>query len=87
MRTEAWKYVLRGTGPDELYDLAADPTESVNLALRGRHDEQVRSMRDRLLAWYLRTSDVLPRRIDDRLCAAAWDPQRGLRRNTVRKHE
>jgi len=33
-----------------------------------------------LLAWYLRTADSVPFRIDDRLCAAAWDPKRGLRR-------
>lgn len=30
IRTRRWKYVRRRTGPDELYDLIADPDEQVN---------------------------------------------------------
>jgi arylsulfatase A-like enzyme len=80
VRTASWKYVQRGTGPDELYDLETDPEETVNLAARGECADMVRAMKDRLLAWYLRTSDSIPYRIDDRLCAASWTPEGGLRK-------
>lgn len=66
VRTLAHKLVVRSADVDELYDLERDPDE-----LRNLHDDpayaDVRAdLRDRLLRWYLSTSDVVPRDEDRR---------------------
>ena len=66
VRTESWKYVSRLAGGDELYDLAADPGELLN-----RIDDptltRVRAdLRERLLRWFVETSDQVPRAQDPR---------------------
>jgi arylsulfatase A-like enzyme len=78
VRTDKWKYVQRGTGADELYDLTSEPGETVNLISSDKHRETVLQMKDILLDWYLRTSDSVSHTIDDRLCCASWNPQKGL---------
>jgi arylsulfatase A-like enzyme len=65
-RTKEYKYVARLYESDELYDLRADPSELKNRiddpALAGVRD----ALRQRLLRFYLETSDVVPHDIDRR---------------------
>ncbi|WP_406348989.1 sulfatase-like hydrolase/transferase [Streptomyces sp. NBC_00144] len=54
IRTTDWKYVHRYPyGPHELYHLAADPGERVNLAGDPAHRGQIGALRQRLDAWFL----------------------------------
>ena len=46
--TRDWKYVYNGFDYDELYDLAADPGETVNLAASPEHKPVLRAMARRL---------------------------------------
>jgi arylsulfatase A-like enzyme len=49
-----WKLIdnsLDGSGPFELYDLAKDPKEDVNLAQEPAQKQRVESMRKRLMDW------------------------------------
>jgi arylsulfatase A-like enzyme len=78
-RTHKWKYVQRGSGPDELYDMESDSRELENLINSEEHSEIVFNMKDILLDWYLRTSDSVSHTIDDRLCTASWSPEKGLK--------
>ncbi len=68
LRTNRWKYVQRGTGPDELYDLESDPHEIVNRISDTCCEKILSELRQRMLEFYLRTADPLPHRIDKRLC-------------------
>lgn len=78
VRTNEWKYVRREHGPDELYDLVNDPEQTVN-CLRTMYDSQIIAhLKDRLLDFYLSTSDAVSHTIDERLCAASWSPEKGL---------
>jgi arylsulfatase A-like enzyme len=53
IRSRQWKYVHRYPyGPHELYDLAADPDERVNLYGRAEHAECQHDMRARLEGWF-----------------------------------
>ena len=65
-RTERLKYVRRAYELDELYDLVNDPGETRNLigdpAYRGDEIE----LKERLLAWYMATCDVVPFKTDRR---------------------
>jgi arylsulfatase A-like enzyme len=65
-RTKDYKYVRRLLESDELYDLRADPGETVNriddLILSG----VVSTLRERLLTHYLETCDVVPLDADRR---------------------
>lgn len=59
-RTRNYKYVRRLYESDEFYDLRTDPQE-----LRNRIDDptlamELQQLRERLLTWYLSTSDVVP---------------------------
>ena len=64
VRSERWKLVVRETGGDELYDLAADPWELRNLHGRSEHDGTVASLQRLLLAWCLRTDPDRPHQSD-----------------------
>ena len=58
-RTRDWKLVTRSLrgAREELYDLREDPSELVNLIDRPEHRETIRELKERLLYWYLETSD------------------------------
>ena len=65
-RTKGYKYVQRLYEPDELYDLRADPAE-LNNRIDDPALEEVRvQFRERLLDFYLETSDVVPHETDAR---------------------
>ena len=54
VRTERWKYICyyeQEPVYEELYDLAADPHESVNLAGRGEHQVTLADLRERTCHW------------------------------------
>lgn len=58
IRTRTWKYVHRYPyGPHELYDLANDPQESVNLVDDPAHHDRVVAMEGALEAWFVRYVD------------------------------
>ena len=80
IRTEEWKYIRRELTSDELYDLKNDPDETVNKYEELKNSEAIIQLKERLLDHYLTTTDAVSRSIDDRLCAAAWSPEKGLRK-------
>jgi arylsulfatase A-like enzyme len=58
VRTERWKLITRfPDGPDELYDLSADPGERANLIDRADHAGTRRELRRRLDAFFARYAD------------------------------
>jgi arylsulfatase A-like enzyme len=59
VRTKRWKYVWNATAEDELYDLAADPGELVNLAGTAACASELATLRARLIAWMAETKDPL----------------------------
>jgi arylsulfatase A-like enzyme len=67
IRTDAWTYVYRTTEDDELYDRVADPSETVNVAREPGNAAVVTALRDRILAWLVDTSDVVPLARDPRM--------------------
>jgi arylsulfatase A-like enzyme len=78
VRTAEWTYVHRLYEDDELYDRRADPHETVNLAADPALAPVVTGLRDRLLRWYVETSDVIPTPPDPRFDAdgARFPPRR-----------
>lgn len=61
VRTRFWKYVYYPNGMDELYDEYNDPYELNNLAESSQHEDILREMKDRLIAWMNRIDDPLRR--------------------------
>ena len=58
IRTRTWKYVHRyPDGPDELYNLANDPFEKLNLVDLPEYDERISELRAELEDWYDRYVD------------------------------
>ncbi len=57
IRTREWKLVIRSAGKEELYDLKNDPQELSNLIDAPALREIQFNLRERLLYWYLRSSD------------------------------
>ena len=58
IRTREWKLVRRHPeGPDELYDLAKDPDERVNLARDGSSAERREGLNQRLQDFFARHAD------------------------------
>ncbi len=66
IRTMTHKLVRRPGDVHELYDLAEDPAELVNLYGRPEYAEVQRALELRMLDWYVRTSDVTPADADPR---------------------
>jgi arylsulfatase A-like enzyme len=66
IRTPEWTFVHRLYEHDELYDRGADPYETVNLAGTGEHAATEAALRNRLLDWFVETSDVIPWQADPR---------------------
>lgn len=59
IRTDRYKYVKRLYEEDEFYDLIADPYECNNII--GSCDKEILSfMKDRMLEFYMETSDIVP---------------------------
>ncbi len=53
IRTDRWKLVHRcDGGPDELYDLHADPDEKTNLIDKPEHRKTMIGLRDRIFRWF-----------------------------------
>ena len=66
LRTQEYKYVYRVYEKDELYDLANDPGETVN-RIDDRALQPVLSvLKERLLRFYVETTDVVPFKGDER---------------------
>jgi len=65
-RTSGYKYVRRLYERDELYDLRCDPAERVNLIDDASLADVLTNLKERLLTFYLETSDVVPFDIDRR---------------------
>jgi arylsulfatase A-like enzyme len=57
IRTNLWKLVIRDGAKEELYDLMHDPNESINLIDNSVHEQVKADLKEKLLRWYLRTSD------------------------------
>ncbi len=57
IRTADWKYVHRPEGPYELYDLAADPFEKVNLYGQPQHAEVQKELQQRLDEFFKETAE------------------------------
>ena len=57
VRDKSWKLIIRDKGMEELYDLINDPKECYNLIDKKEHYEKRTEMKEKLLRWYLRTSD------------------------------
>jgi choline-sulfatase len=60
IRTGSHRLVVRPGGQGELYDCAADPGLTMNLIDEPAAAEVREALRDRLLAWYVATSDAPP---------------------------
>lgn len=58
VRTDRWKYCYYVGHGDELYDIAADAEETVNLAGDPAHQGTVRDMRDALLNWLITADEA-----------------------------
>ena len=58
VRTTGWKYVFNPHDLDELYDLASDPFEKLNLASQADHAAVLAEMKARLLGWNDATGDM-----------------------------
>ncbi len=66
IRTNQHKLVLRAYGDNELYDLVQDEKELVNLYNDSNYSDVKSQLKERLLQWYLETSDVVPFEEDPR---------------------
>lgn len=66
IRSNDHKLIHRSNGEHELYDYRTDPQESRNLINHADYQPLKQQLRDRLLDWYLRTSDITPFEADPR---------------------
>jgi choline-sulfatase len=57
IRTKEWKLIIRNGIQDELYDLKNDPSEIHNLINDEENLEIINKLKNKLLIWYLNTSD------------------------------
>lgn len=66
IRMGNYKYTMRLYETDEFYDLEKDPQELHNAIHEPEYQEQIQSMKNRLLTWYMETGDFVPNRKDKR---------------------
>ena len=66
IRTSDYRFVLRPDGMSELYDLKKDPRELHNVYGMKSYSSHENALRERLLDWYIRTSDAAPAERDRR---------------------
>ena len=59
VRDTRWKYIWNATAEDELYDLAHDPGEIINLAAAPECRDELRRLRCRLVEWMEALRDPL----------------------------
>lgn len=71
VRSFGAKYVRRQGDIDEFYDLTADPLELDNRIDDPLCRAEIANLSDRLLDWYLETSDIVPRTADVRTVPVA----------------
>ncbi|MFX0000049.1 MAG: sulfatase-like hydrolase/transferase [Candidatus Hodarchaeota archaeon] len=57
IRTTSWKLIIRDIGKEELYDLKNDSKELNNLIDSSNHTKVKTELKEKLLRWYLKTSD------------------------------
>jgi hypothetical protein len=57
--TDRFKYIHHFSGPEELYDVVADPRETKSLAADPMFAEVKRKLRAKLAAWMKQTGDFL----------------------------
>ncbi len=67
VRTAEWTYVERLYEGPELYDRAADPGETTNLAGDPEHADMCGELKGRVFRWLFETSDVIPWEQDARM--------------------
>ncbi len=65
-RTHDFKYIRRLYEQDELYDLRTDPQETQNLVNDPNYREILLQLKERMLTWYMGTSDIVPLETDRR---------------------
>jgi hypothetical protein len=58
VRTPSWRYIAFADGREELYDIAADPYEEVDVA--GAHPEILEGFRNDVLAWQQSIAEPAP---------------------------
>lgn len=66
MKTPEYKLVLRPDYMSELYDLTNDPRELHNLYADASYETVREELEQRMLRWYVRTSDAVPKGQDPR---------------------
>ena len=66
IRSSRYKYVYRGNGASEFYDLEKDARETVNQAENPEYEGIIGIMSLELLSWYQNTCDIVPHTIDER---------------------
>jgi arylsulfatase A-like enzyme len=57
IRTKQWKLIIRDIGKEELYDIKNDPNELKNLIDSSEYNKIKTELKEKLLRWYLKTSD------------------------------
>ena len=65
-RTKYYKYIRRLYEKDELYDLITDPQELQNQIDNPTYKNILTELKERLLTFYLGTSDVVKHETDQR---------------------
>ena len=60
IRSLEYKLVCRTSGENEMYDLKNDPLETCNLYQNKQFEHHQRELKNKLLDWYLHTSDTVP---------------------------
>jgi arylsulfatase A-like enzyme len=66
IRLSGRKLILRTNGENELYDLETDAWEMTNVYGSAAYEADRTALSERLLMWYLHTSDAVPRHEDSR---------------------
>jgi arylsulfatase A-like enzyme len=75
---ERYKYIFHFCGPDELYDVAADPLEAKSLAGEAAFAGVKAELKGRLAKWMKETGDFLDMERDAKFTPRDW-PEVGLR--------
>ena len=66
IRMGSLKYILRLYEDDQLYDLEKDPMELENRIGDPAYADALRTMKERMLRFYMETGDFVPTRMDKR---------------------